>query len=66
MEHPINHIKSKQRVADHGKVFTLSSTFSRQGPLFANLGMHEIFRPAATCPPQTVAELATLNEGNPE
>lgn len=39
---------------------TLSSTFSQQGSLFANLGMHEIFQPAATYPPQTVTELAAI------
>jgi hypothetical protein len=37
---------------------TLSSTFSAQGTLFAHLGMHEIFKPSATYPPQTVGELA--------
>lgn len=36
----------------------LSSTFSAEGSLFAHLGMHEIFQPAAIYPPQTVAELA--------
>jgi type I restriction-modification system DNA methylase subunit len=39
----------------------LSSTFSTQGSLFAHLGMHEIFKPAATYPPQTVAELAAAD-----
>ncbi|GIK55835.1 MAG: SAM-dependent DNA methyltransferase [Chloroflexi bacterium] len=42
---------------------TLSSTFSQQGSLFAHLGMHEIFRPAATYPPLTVGELAAMREG---
>ncbi len=37
---------------------TLSSTFSAQGSLFAHLGMHEIFKPTKTYPPQTVAALA--------
>lgn len=37
---------------------TLSSTFSQQGSLFAHLGMHEIFKPDKTYPPQTVSELA--------
>ena len=37
---------------------TLSSTFSQAGSLFAHLSMHEIFKPDATYPPQTVAELA--------
>jgi hypothetical protein len=36
----------------------LSSTFSAEGTLFAHLSMHEIFKPTATYPPQTVAELA--------
>ena len=36
----------------------LSSTFSAEGSLFAHLSMHEIFKPAATYPPQTVAELS--------
>ncbi|MDJ0823236.1 MAG: hypothetical protein QNJ09_15685 [Paracoccaceae bacterium] len=36
----------------------LSSTFSAEGSLFAHLGMHEIFQPAATYPPLTVAGLA--------
>lgn len=40
---------------------TLSSTFSQQGSLFAHLGMHEIFQPAATYPPQTVADLAAAD-----
>lgn len=42
---------------------TLSSTFGAQGSLFAHLGMHEIFRPTATYPPLTVAELAALEGG---
>ena len=41
---------------------TLSSTFSAQGSLFAHLGMHEIFKPAATYPPLTVAELAAAGD----
>lgn len=45
---------------------TLSSTLSQEGSLFAHLGMHEIFQPAATYPPQTVADLAALNGGNRE
>ena len=40
---------------------TLSSTFSQQGSLFAHLGMHEIFQPAATYPPQTAAQLTATN-----
>ena len=41
----------------------LSSTFSQEGSLFAHLGMHEIFQPAETYPPQTVADLAALQGG---
>jgi N-6 DNA Methylase len=37
---------------------TQSSAFSAEDSLFANLGMHEIFTPAKTYPPMTVAELA--------
>jgi N-6 DNA Methylase len=37
---------------------TLSSTFSEEGSLFANLGKHEIFTPIKTYPPMTVSELA--------
>jgi hypothetical protein len=41
---------------------TLSSAFSEEGSLFANLGKHEIFTPTRTWPPMTVSELA---EGAP-
>lgn len=45
---------------------TLASTFSTEGTLFAHLGMHEIFQPAATYLPQTVAELAASeHQGSP-
>ncbi|MFQ5626739.1 MAG: N-6 DNA methylase [Methyloligellaceae bacterium] len=44
----------------------LSSTFSQEGSLFAHLSMHEIFRPAATYPPQTVAELAAAGDAPQE
>jgi hypothetical protein len=37
---------------------TLSSAFSEEGSLFANLGKHEIFTPTRTWPPMTVSELA--------
>jgi hypothetical protein len=37
---------------------TLSSAFSEEGSLFANLGMHEIFTPSRTWPPTTINELA--------
>lgn len=43
---------------------TLSSTFSQEGSLFAHLGMHEIFQPAATYPPLTVAELAAAGDAD--
>ena len=43
---------------------TLSSTFSQEGSLFAHLGMHEIFQPAATYPPLTVAELAAASDAD--
>jgi hypothetical protein len=38
---------------------TLSSTFSAEGSLFAQLSKHEIFKPMKTYPPMTVRELAT-------
>jgi hypothetical protein len=44
----------------------LSSTFSQEGSLFAHLGMHEIFQPAATYAPQTVAELAAAGDSPQE
>lgn len=37
---------------------TLSSAFSEEGSLFANVGKHEIFTPSRTWPPMTVGELA--------
>jgi hypothetical protein len=37
---------------------TLSSAFSEEGSLFANLGKHEIFTPTRTWPPMTMSELA--------
>ena len=39
---------------------TMSSTFSAEGSLFANLGKHEIFTPDKTYPPMSVGELAAL------
>lgn len=39
-------------------VLTQSSSFSREGTLFAELGRHEIFTPTKTYPPLTVRELA--------
>lgn len=37
---------------------TLSSTFSKEGSLFAHLGKHEVFTPTKSYPPMTVSELA--------
>jgi hypothetical protein len=37
---------------------TLSSSFSAEDSLFANLGRHEIFQPAKTYPPMKVSDLA--------
>lgn len=39
---------------------TLSSAFSAEGSLFANVGKHEIFSPVQEYPPMTVRELAAL------
>lgn len=39
-------------------ILTLSSTFSAEGSLFAQLGKHEIFTPTKTYPPMTINELA--------
>jgi hypothetical protein len=36
----------------------MSSKFSAEGSLFANLGKHEIFKPIRTYPPMTVSALA--------
>jgi N-6 DNA Methylase len=38
---------------------TLSSTFSAEGSLFAQLSKHEVFKPMKTYPPMTVRELAS-------
>jgi hypothetical protein len=40
-------------------VLTQTSSFSQEGTLFAHLGKHEIFTPAATYPPMTIQDLAT-------
>ncbi|MFM8475400.1 MAG: N-6 DNA methylase [Planctomycetaceae bacterium] len=47
---------------------TLSSSFSTEGSLFAQLGRHELFTPTKTYPPMTLAELATdtLGEASKE
>lgn len=42
---------------------TLSSTFSAEDSLFANLGKHEIFTPDKTYPPMTISELAANTLG---
>lgn len=39
---------------------TMSSTYSEEGSLFADLGKHEIFTPARVWPPMTINELAAL------
>ncbi len=41
-------VKSKQRVADQGEVFT---------PAWMHLGKHEIFTPAKSWQPMTVGDL---------
>lgn len=37
---------------------TMSSTYSEEDSLFADLGKHELFTPAKTYPPMTVSDLA--------
>jgi N-6 DNA Methylase len=44
----------------------LSSAFSAEDSLFANLGQHEIFSPAKTYQPMTVSELAVAFGDTPE
>ncbi len=41
---------------------TLSSAFSAQDSLFAQLGKHDIFSPARTYRPMTVGELAVITQ----
>ena len=41
-------------------ILSQSSAFSAEGSLFAQLGMHQIFKPAKTYHPMTITELATL------
>jgi hypothetical protein len=43
---------------------SLSSAFSVEGSLFADVGKHEIFIPARTYPPMTVNELAAAALGD--
>ncbi|MBE2203238.1 MAG: hypothetical protein IAE94_02690 [Chthoniobacterales bacterium] len=61
-------VKSKQRVTDHGEVFTpawlveamldlVKGETERIDSLFSQLGKHEIFTPTRTYPPMTVSEL---------
>ncbi len=40
------------------ETLTLSSNFSAEGSLFADLGMHDLFQPVRSYPPMTVRELA--------
>ncbi len=47
-------------------VLTHSSAFSEEGSLFAHLGKHEIFTPAKTYPPMTMADLAVSLGDAPE
>jgi hypothetical protein len=42
----------------------MSSAFSAEGSLFANLAKHEIFTPTKTYPPMTVSELAAATLGD--
>lgn len=42
-------------------VLTGMASFREEQSLFANLGRHEIFRPAETYPPMTIRELAALD-----
>lgn len=46
-------------------VLTHSSAFSAEDSLFAHLGKHEIFTPAQTWPPATVADLAEMEKASP-
>jgi len=42
---------------------TMSSSFSTEDSLFANLGKHELFTPTKTYPPMTVSGLAAAGNG---
>lgn len=44
-------------------VLTSMASFSTEGSLFAGLGKHEIFTPAASYPPTTVSDLARFADG---
>jgi hypothetical protein len=45
---------------------TLSSSFSEEGSLFADLGKHEIFQPMKSYPPLTVRQLASALSDTPK
>lgn len=45
-------------------VLTGMASFSAEGSLFAGLGKHEVFTPAASYPPMTVIDLAGLASGD--
>jgi hypothetical protein len=45
---------------------TLSSSFSEEGSLFADLGKHEIFQPTKSYPPLTVRQLASALSDTPK
>lgn len=53
-----------QRRDFHLGTLTLSSTFSAEGSLFAQLGKHEIFTPAKTYPPMTMSQLVAAAFGD--
>jgi hypothetical protein len=55
-----------QRRDFHLNTLTLSSAFSAEGSLFAQLGKHELFTPAKTYPPMTASELAALADAPQE
>jgi hypothetical protein len=45
---------------------TLSSTFSAEGSLFANLGRHQLFTPTKSYPSMTVSDLAATSGSAPK
>ena len=47
-------------------VLTESAAWTNKGPLFAQLGRHEIFQPVQSYPPLTVRELAALGSTSEE
>ena len=46
-------------------ILSQSAAYSAEGSLFAQLGMHEIFKPEKTYPPMTVSELAAMLHSPP-